>query len=303
MKKLKYDIIFIVGPTSIGKTEVSLSLAKKINAEIISADSMQIYKFIDIGTSKPKVNAVKYHLIDFIPLNEKFNVYKYFNLALKYIREITGKNKTVIISGGTGLYIEAILNGIFTIKTEDSDIRNELELKLKKTGILHLFKKLQDVDPESAEIISSNDKQRIIRALQVFYTTGEKISQLQQKTNYKFNFPYIIIGLTCNRILLYNKIENDVIMKLKNGWIDEVKNLISSGYEPELKRIKPIGYLQIINYLNGLIDYEDLKHEIIKITKNYAKRQITWFKRYKQVNWLARTFDLETDLNNILNFI
>lgn len=286
--KNQYLVIVIVGPTAVGKTELSISLAKKIDGEIISADSMQLYKNMNIGTAKPSEterNNIVHHMIDVIELAEEYSVAKYKEKAEKKIFDIYQRSKFPIIVGGTGLYVNALLYEYsFKELSRDPDYRERIKKCAEIEGSEKLHKKLSEIDPQAAKKIHPNDIKRVIRALEVIYTTG-KLFSTSQNTHRVSPYNTIIIGLSRDRDELYNKIEKRVDMMLENGLIDEVRSLFDKGYDKYMTSIQALGYKEIVQYLQGEITLEESIKLIKKRTKRFAKRQFTWFKRDPNILW------------------
>lgn len=294
-------VIVIVGPTASGKTSLSIELAKRLNGEIISADSMQIYKHMNIGTAKPtldEMQGIKHYLIDEVLPSENFNVVRYKELANKYIEEIIAKNKQPIIVGGTGLYISSLINNINFSESEcDWELREALKKEAEEKGPQYIHDKLKLVDAEAAENIHPNNVKRVIRALEVYYHTQKPISyhnEMSRGVPSKYNF--ILIGLTLDRQHLYERIDKRVDIMLQNGLIDEVKNLINLGFADSLISMQGIGYKEILSYISNERTLEEAVEIIKRDSRRYAKRQITWFKRINEIKW----FNLDNYGNNII---
>ena len=276
--------ICIIGPTAIGKTVYAINLAQKINAEIISADSMQVYREMDIGTAKPdkvELQAVKHHLIDICDPDEPYTVVDFVQNVSRLVPEINSRGKQVLIVGGTGLYLNALFSGLsFTGATSDEAFREE---RYAEHGeILH--QQLQQVDPVAAAKIHPHNKKRVIRALEVFQLTGIPMSEQIFKVSKADN--YEIIGLDCERSLLYERINQRVEKMFKAGLINEVEALQKKGYNKNLPSIQALGYKETIAYLEGSIaSKEELVSLIQQRTRNFAKRQLTWFRRFETVRW------------------
>jgi len=286
------NLLILLGPTGIGKTDITIKLAQKISEiEIISADSMQIYKYMDIGTAKPNKNilkTIKHHMIDIVDPAENFDVIQYSKLATKKILDIFKRGKIPILIGGSGLYITSIIEPIFPGPGKDNVYREILEEEAKIYGKKYLYDKLAKIDPVSASKIKPNDLRRIIRALEVYKSTGKTISYLQKKaSNKNVKFKYYIIGLKRNRENLYQRINLRVDKMIKDGLIDEVKNLRARGYNENLNSMQGLGYKQINKHLNGVYTKEEAI-DLIKIeTRHYAKRQMTWFKnKIENIEWI-----------------
>lgn len=287
MKKIL--IIVIAGPTASGKTSLGIDIALALNGEIISADSMQIYKKMDIATAKPtdeERSIVKHHLIDFLDIGEEFSVAKYKELAIQSIEDILSRKKTPIIVGGTGLYIDCIINNTEFFDYEKNDVRETLEKEAEEKGIDALFEQLKKVDIESANTLNINDKKRIIRALEVYYSTGKTITQ-QKKESHLNESPYrfCVIGLNAhNRDFLYNRINQRVDIMLKDGLLEEAQSFFSS--DASLTAKQAIGYKELKPYFDKEISLADAVENLKRETRRYAKRQLTWFRKTKDINWI-----------------
>ncbi len=281
----KNKIIIIGGPTATGKTEIGFLIAKRVKGEIISADSRLFYKEITIGTDKPPEwmrKQIPHYFIDIISIKEEFNVYQFSKEAFLTTEEILKKNKIPIIVGGSGLYLRSLTRGLFSIPDElrekQKEVRNELERE--KTNVL--YEKLKKIDPEILKKIHPADRRRIRRALEVFYLTGKKMSQLQkEKGEYSIeklgNIYYFI--LIRDREEIYRRVEERIEKMLKCGWEEEVRKLLEKGYKKYLMEKGPIGYKEIIEYIEGKISYNEMVRLIKKKTKDLVRRQITWFKK------------------------
>lgn len=284
-----YDSIIILGATATGKTGLSIKLAQRLNTEIINADSMYIYDKLNIGTAKPtetEMNNIKHHLIGFVDPQNTFNVSMYRIEAEKIINDFKRENKLPIIVGGTGFYIDSLIKNYSygeTIKNEE--IRNSLENDFRENGLDYLYNKLIQVDPESTNKIHKNDKTRIIRALEIFYSSGQRKSEIINLNEPILKNP-LIIGLNIPRETLYERINKRVDLMLSEGLIDEVQTLYNSGLTPENSQsMKGIGYKEIVDYLRENISIEEAIEKVKQHTRNYAKRQITWFKRNDNIIW------------------
>ncbi|MGE5328984.1 MAG: tRNA (adenosine(37)-N6)-dimethylallyltransferase MiaA [Deltaproteobacteria bacterium] len=297
-------VLVILGPTAVGKTNLSIELAKRVNGEIISADSMQIYKYMDIGTAKPnleEMQGIKHYLIDTLEPNEECNVAKYKEMAEKCIEEILNKNKMPLIVGGTGLYVNSVVDNIeFTETLTDWNYRTKLEEKAGIEGTDILYKELEKVDFEAAEKIHPNDLRRIIRALEVYHSTGIPISchnKVSKQNLPKYDFA--MIGLNTEREVLYKRIDLRVDEMFKRGLVDEVKKLIEIGISSKNTSMQGLGYKEVVDYLEGRALLNEAV-EIIKMnSRRYAKRQLTWFRRDKRIQW----FDINEGMENIIKKI
>ncbi len=295
------NLVILTGPTAVGKTSLSINLAKAINGEIISADSMQIYKGMDIGTAKimpEEMDGVTHHLIDVIDPTEDFHVVRFKEMVEAAIEEIYAKGKVPIICGGTGFYIQAILYDIdFTENEIDKSYRESLEKYATEFGQEALHDKLKAIDPESAESIPAANVKRVIRAIEYYEQTGEKFSvhnATQKEKNSPYNFAYFV--LNDDRQLLYNRIDARVDKMIDEGLIDEVKSLVAKGVKKGMTAMDGIGYKELLDYLDGNGSLEDAVELIKKKSRNYAKRQLTWFRREKEVIWLDKTVYTSEDM-------
>lgn len=282
-------VIVIVGPTASGKTSLSVEIAKKLGGEIISADSMQIYKGMDIATAKPTDEekcGVEHHLMDFLDPEDEFSVAKYKELAVSKIEELLNKGKIPIIVGGTGLYVDTVINNTVFFNYDDSEIRERLEKECDENGVEALFHKLKEVDPDTAEKLHLNDKKRIIRALEVYYLTGKTITEQNNESHKeKSKFNFIQIGLNAkNRDYLYDRINKRVDLMLESGLLDEAKMFYSSDYSSTAKQA--IGYKELLPYLKGFVTLDDAVEKLKQETRRYAKRQLTWFRKNNDINWI-----------------
>jgi tRNA dimethylallyltransferase len=278
-------ILIIGGPTASGKTEISFRIAKEINGEIISSDSRQFYKEINIGTDKPPIwmrNQIPHHFIDFLSLKEQFDVYEYKNLVYEKIKEIMLRGKTPIIVGGSGFYIRVLIKGLFPLPSELKEKQKEIRKKIENEKTEKLYEKLKEIDPIISEKIHPNDRYRIIRAIEIYQLTGKNMSfwqnQKPEKTLNDFGKIFYFI-LMRERNQVYERIEKRIEKMFESGWIDEVKKLREVSFEEDLKFKAPIGYKEIIDYLNGKYSLEETKRIIVKKTKEYARKQIIWFKK------------------------
>ena len=299
-----YDSIIILGPTATGKTSIAISLAKALNTEIINADSMYIYKRLDIGTAKPneaEMNGVVHHLIDIVEPENSFNVAEYRELAKEKLKYFKKNNLFPIIVGGTGFYIDSLIkNYSYGDAQKDENLRNELINTAKEFGNEFLYNRLKELDSASALKIDKNDLKRIIRAIEICTLSGNKKSEIINNENPLLSNP-LIIGLNIDRDILYPRINSRVDQMVNNGLIDEVKNLYNSGLTPENNQsMKGIGYKEIVDYLRGDLSLNEAIDKIKQHTRNYAKRQITWFKRNEKINWIN---PLEIKNDDIVNLI
>lgn len=290
---MKTPLVILTGPTAVGKTEISVKLAKKINGEIISADSMQVYKNMDIGTAKIKkeeMQGITHYLVDILEPAQEFNVVKFKDYALKAMEDIYAKGKIPIIVGGTGFYIQSVLYGIdFEENEEDNGYRKELEELSKTRGGIYLHNQLKKIDPSSAESIHPNNVKRVIRALEYYKQTGLKISDHNEEQRQKespYRFCYFV--LNNKRDILYDRINKRIDIMINEGLIKEVENLLKAGCTKEMISMQGLGYKEIISYLNGECTLEEAVYLLKRDTRHFAKRQLTWFKREKEVIWVNK---------------
>ena len=304
-------LVILTGPTAVGKTHLSIQLAKKINGEIISADSIQVYKGMDIGSAKitkEETDGIPHHLIDILEPKEEFNVHIFKKLATKAINDISSRGKIPIIVGGTGFYIQAVLYDINFDDTEtDYEYREYLEQLAKDKGNAFLHNMLKEVDHKSAAAIHCNNLKRVIRALEYYKQTGKKISEHNEKERENkspYNFAYFV--LNDKRDKLYNRINQRVDIMFDNGLLKEMETLIAKGYTRDLVSMQGIGYKELFNYFDGKTSLDETKELIKKNTRHFAKRQLTWFRREKDVTMLnidEFNYDGLKVLNEMLNFL
>lgn len=288
-------LIAIVGPTAVGKTEISIKLAERIGAEIISADSRQVYRFMDIGTAKPSPEErrrIAHHMIDVVNPNEEYTVADYKSGAEIAINLVIRKGKIPILTGGSGLYVRAVIDGIFSGPGSNPDIRKGLEAQAEKSGLTSLYDRLRQVDPAASSRIHPGDKRRIVRALEIYEITGRPISVLQEEGKEKnTDFNPIMIGLNRSREELYGRIDKRVEKIFQQGFVEEVKTLLEKGYGKNLISMEALGYREVVQFLEGKTDIEQTKSKIKLDTHHYARRQLTWFRKDKRITW----FDLQNE--------
>jgi len=282
-------VVVIVGPTCSGKTNLSLELAEIINGEIISADSRQIYKYLDIGSAKPNKNQlekIKHWFVDYLYPDETYSAGRFEKEAEEIIENIFSRSKIPIVVGGSGLYIKALIDGIADPGDIDLEIRNNLKRELETLGRDHLYDKLKKLDPITAETMGSQNYKRVIRALEVLLSTGKSIREFHNSLPLKDKFNFIQFGLMLERQILYSNINTRVDAMIENGLIEEAKKILNMGYSKNLNSLNTIGYKEIIEYIDGDISLEKAIELIKRNTRRYAKRQITWFKADKRINWI-----------------
>lgn len=292
---MRKPLVVIAGPTAVGKSEVAIELAKRINGEIVSCDSRQVYKYLNIGTAKPtkeERKKIPHHLIDIIKPNEEFNAYLYAQRAHKAIFGIHRKRKIPILVGGSGLYLRAVIDGIFPGAGKNKEIRKRLE----KFSSGALYKRLKEADPKSALRLHPHDKVRIIRALEVYELTGQPISVLQEVSKEKKpNYDLMMVGLKRKREELYQRINGRVEGMIKGGLVEEVRGLLKRGFSKDLIALKGLGYREIIGYLDREYGLEEAIRLLKRNSRRFAKRQLTWFSQDKRIHWIEIA---EKDLAN-----
>lgn len=304
---MKEKVIVICGPTASGKTALSIELAKKINGEIVSADSMQIYKDMNIGTAKPTIDemqGIKHYLLDFVSPEERYSVAQYKQDAKRAIKEIIKKGKTPIIVGGTGLYVDSLIYEIeYNDIKIDEEYRNKLEAIVEKNGLEELYKKALEIDPVAMEKISKNDKKRIMRILEIYKATGKTKTQQELESRKKpVEYDYRIFAINWDRKILYQRINKRVDIMIEQGLVNEVKNILDK-YDKFPTAMQGLGYKEVVDYINGIYTKEEMIEKIKMETRRYAKRQLTWFRKNKQTIWLDGTNDIQNNINIILEGI
>ena len=287
----KPRIVIILGPTGVGKTEVAIKLACEYGGEIISADSMQVYRYMDIGTAKPTPEErflVRHHLIDVADPDEEFDAAMFMGGAGEVINRLNSEGKSIFVVGGTGLYIKALIGGLFNGPGADRDLRNAHRKDLEKYGREYLYEKLKVMDEVAAERIHPNDVFRTIRALEVLELSGESIVKKRSDHNFSGKrYDFIKIGLMIDRYLLYEKINKRVEKMIADGLVGEVEKLLKMGYDETLKPMQAFGYRHIVNCIKGRYDIQEAVEMIKSDTRHYAKRQLTWSRADENIEWLA----------------
>ena len=300
-------VIVICGPTASGKTALSIELAKQINGEIVSADSMQIYRDMNIGTAKPTIEemqGIKHYLIDFVSPDERYSVADYKKDAKKSIKEIISKGKTPIIVGGTGLYVDSL---IYEIEYQDIKVdemyRKQLEEISENEGLEKLYEMAMKIDPQAMEKISRNDKKRIMRVLEIYKATGKNKTQQEAESRKRpIEYDYKIFAINWDRQKLYDRINKRVDIMIQKGLIQEVKDILQK-YHKFPTAMQGLGYKEVVSYLNGEYTKEEMIEKIKMETRRYAKRQLTWFRKNKQTIWLDGSKDRQNNINIILEGI
>ena len=298
-------IVYVIGgPTASGKSKLAVELAKKVNGEIISADSMQIYKEMNIGTAKvnkEEMQGVQHYLVDFVSPDERYSVSNFKKDAERTIEEILAKGKTPIVVGGTGLYIDSLIYGIeFQNEEVDLEYREKLNKIADEEGLENLYKKAQEIDPEAMKKISINDKKRIIRVLEIYHKTGKtKTEQELQSRKNEVKYEYKVFAITMDREKLYERIEQRVDSMIEQGLIEEVKQILNK-YHTFPTAMQGLGYKEVVEYLEGSCTKEEMIEKIKKETRHYAKRQLTWFRKNKETIWLDGEKSTDENVSIIL---
>ncbi|MGD2126539.1 MAG: tRNA (adenosine(37)-N6)-dimethylallyltransferase MiaA [Desulfobacteraceae bacterium] len=289
MTNSKPKLIVITGPTASGKSSLAIELAVRLGGEIVNADSMQVYRGMDVGTAKPPIGVrrgIPHHLIDTVDPDETFNAAIYRNLALPAIQDIRKRKRVCFVVGGTGLYIKTLLGGLLKCPPADPVLREDLRRQCEEYGTLFLHKRLEKLDPGSARRIHPHDKIRIMRALEIIELTKTPLSVLTQKHGFKEKpFQTLKICLQMSREHLYDRINKRCLLMIDHGLVKETENLLSKGYAPELKPMKSLGYRHMIRYLEGRWGLDEAIHQLQTDTRRYAKRQLTWFRADPQMAW------------------
>lgn len=299
----KQKVIVIGGPTASGKTGLSIELAKKINGEIVSADSMQIYKEMNIGTAKPskeEMQGIKHYMLSIITPDKRFSVAEYKIQAKKAIKQILQKGKVPIVIGGTGLYIETLIYEIEFPEIEtDLEYRKELEKIVEEKGLQYLYNKAVEIDKHAMEKISINDKKRILRVLEIYHKTGKTKSELEVNSKKEPEYDYKLFAINMQRETLYDRINKRVDIMIENGLVEEVEKIIQK-YKEFPTAMQGLGYKEVVEYLQGTISYEEMKEKVKQETRRYAKRQLTWFRKYENITWLDGLNEVEKNIETII---
>ena len=287
------NIICIAGPTASGKTALAVELAKEFDGEVISCDSMQVYRRMDIGTAKPSVEEMQgivHHMIDVAEPDEDFSVSRYCAMASPIIDDITARGKTAIIAGGTGLYMDSLIKGNDFAPFPSTGVREKLEAQADAEGMEHMLCRLKQIDPEAAARLHLSDRKRVIRALEVYLETGETITEHNQKTQaIPPKYTPLWLGLDfAERSELYRRIDLRVGLMLEMGLVEEIRTLLNSGIPEKCTAMQAIGYKEFVAALDGQCTLEEAADEVRKSSRHYAKRQLTWFRRNKNIHWLTR---------------
>lgn len=298
------EIVTIVGPTAVGKTEIAIKIAEQLKGEIISADSRQVYKYLNIGTAKPTIEQRKkvvFHLVDFLEPDENYSCGDFARDAERLIAEISSRKRVPIVCGGTGLYIKALFNPLHQLPKADKSLKEKLHNLLKEKGLDYLYKKLLEIDPKWAEKIGPKDKQRILRGIEVFEIANSPLSELLKRERENPHYKPKYIGLILPRDELYSEINKRYDKMIENGLVDEVKKILNIGFKPDCYGLRTIGYKEIVRYLQGEWDLETAMEKAKQHTRNFAKRQITWFKKIPDINWYhPEDLDTGSVLENLI---
>ena len=301
---MKPKVIVICGPTASGKTSLSIELAKKIDGEIISSDSMQIYKDMSIGTAKPTIEemqGIPHYLLDFVLPSERYSVADFKKEATKKIEDILSRNKTPIIVGGTGLYVDSLTKNISYPEIEiDLKYREELENLIEKNGLESLYRQAVQVDEQAMKNISANDKKRIMRVLEIYHQTGKTKTQLEAESRLiPPSYQYIVFAIDMDREKLYERINKRVDIMIEQGLIEEVQKLIEE-YKEFPTAMQGLGYKEVVEYLDGKTTKDEMIEKLKMETRRYAKRQLTWFRKDKEIKWINGLAPLEQNIQYIL---
>lgn len=301
---MRQKVIVICGPTASGKTSLSIELAKKINGEIVSCDSMQIYKEMNIGTAKPTVDemqGIPHYMLDFVSPSSRYSVADFKKEATIQIENILSKGKVPIIVGGTGLYVDALVKNITYPEIEiDLDYRNELEKRIEKDGLKALYEKAKEIDENAMQSISENDKKRIMRVLEIYHQTGKTKTQLEIESRMTPPpYDYIVFAIDMEREKLYERINKRVDIMIDQGLIEEVEKLVKK-YKEFPTAMQGLGYKEVVEYLNKETTKEEMIEELKMETRRYAKRQLTWFRKNKEIKWINGLAPLEVNVQYIL---
>ena len=299
----KRRVPVIVGPTAVGKTALSLDLAGRLNAEIVSADSRQVYRYLDIGTAKPTPEErarAPHHFIDVRDPDEYYSAGEYGREARAAIEEMLGQGRLPIVVGGSGFYLRALFEGLFEPRISDPEVKERIRERIRRQGLAAVYEELRRVDAESAGRIHPNDEQRIVRALEVYEISGQPMSAFFKEKPRPAGFRGVWIGLSRERAELYRLIDTRVDRMFEQGLEDEVRALLQRGYPPDLNALRTVGYREVIDYLQGRVDLERAVELVKRNSRRYAKRQLTWFRRDNRIHWIPAG---ETALDEVFEIL
>ena len=304
---MKPKLVIILGPTAVGKSELALALAPRTDGEIINADSQQVYRYMDIGTGKPSQadrKKVPHHLIDVVNPDEEFNAALFRRLATEAVEQIHCRQKTAIVCGGTGLYLKALTHGLFAGPGQSPEIRRALAERVREEGLAVLYERLVEIDASVTSTIHPNDRQRIVRALEVYESTGKPLSQWQKEHAFGEDpFDLLKIGLARERAELYGHINRRCEHMVENGFLDEVRGLVSRGFGLDLKPLCSVGYRQMGAVIQETMNLADALIEMKQETRNLAKRQLTWFRRDNEIRWYHPEAEKEEIFRTVSGFL
>ena len=297
-------LLAIVGPTASGKSELALTIASHLNGEILSADSRQVYRLLDIGTSKPTAEdqaKIPHHFVNLLDPVRDFNAGEFGIEARKRIADIIARGRQPILVGGSGLYVKAVIDGFFSGPGRDPEIRRQIEARLHKQGPGVLLEELSKIDPVSASLMEPSKPRRIVRALEVYSITGIPLSAFHKKQSTALSIENVQFGLEWDRARLYERIDARVDSMLARGLIEEVKNLHRQGYDHRLNALNTVGYKEVFDFLEGRSSYEEMVELMKRNTRRFAKRQLTWFRRDSRIKWI--TMDGSTSLERVADIV
>ena len=304
---MKPKLVIVLGPTAVGKSELALELALRTDGEIVNADSQQVYRYMDIGTGKPSQadrQRVPHHLIDVVNPDEEFNAALFRRLATEAIEQIEHRQKTAVVCGGTGLYLKVLMHGLFTGPGQCPEIRKVLEEQISEEGLATLYQRLVAIDAGVTSTIHPNDRQRIIRALEVYQSTGKPLSQWQKGHSFQEDpFDLLKIGLARERPELYDHINRRCDHMIHSGLLEEVRGLVSQGFGLELKPLRSVGYRQMGAVIEGAKNLADASMEMKQETRKLAKRQLTWFRRDSEIRWFHPEAEKEEIFRTVSEFL
>jgi len=290
MAEEKEKVVVIAGPTASGKSGLAVELSLLLQGEIVNADSMQVYRYMDVGTAKPSPSerrAVPHHLLDVVDPDQEFNAALYRSLAIPMIRDVLGRGKVCFVVGGTGLYIKTLLGGLLQCPPADHVLRQQLRDQAEAQGLETLYKRLEELDPDSAKKIHARDRVRVLRALEIIELTKKPLSALVQGHGFQDSaFQALKICLQIDRKELYHRIDERSLLMVEKGLVEETENLLARGYSPDLKPMKSLGYRHAVRHLEGRYDREEMVRQLQLDTRRYAKRQLTWFRADPSITWI-----------------